>query len=54
MVTLQGDNLSPTLFSIFINDLATEVKELNKGVQMNNEKNCLLLFADDIVLLTVN
>lgn len=39
----QGDNLSPTLLSIFINNLATEVKELNKGVQMNNEKICLLL-----------
>lgn len=50
----QGDNLSPTLFSIFINDLATEVKEPNKIVQMNNEKICLLLYADDIVLLTEN
>lgn len=39
----QGDNLSPTLFSIFMNDLATELKELNKGVQMNSEKICLLL-----------
>lgn len=26
----QWDNLSPTLFSILINELATEVKELNK------------------------
>lgn len=32
----QGDNLLPTLFSIFINDLATEVREPNKGVQMIN------------------
>lgn len=50
----QGDHLSPPVFSIFINDLATEVKELNKGVQMSNEKICLLLYADDIVLLTEN
>lgn len=25
-----GDNISPTLFSIFINDIANEVKELNR------------------------
>ena len=27
----QGDDLSPTLFALFINDLAKEVKILNKG-----------------------
>ena len=48
----QGDCLSPTLFSIFINDLATEIKESNIGVIL--EEGLLiniLLYADDIVLL---
>ncbi|CAC5420543.1 unnamed protein product [Mytilus coruscus] len=35
----QGDNLSPTLFSIFINDLAVEIKNLNIGIPVENEKN---------------
>ncbi|CAC5371409.1 Ryncolin-2,Fibrinogen C domain-containing protein 1-A,Ryncolin-1,Ryncolin-3,Fibrinogen C domain-containing protein 1-B,Fibrinogen C domain-containing protein 1 [Mytilus coruscus] len=33
----QGDNLSPTLFSIFINDLVQEVKDLNFGVIQRRE-----------------
>ena len=28
----QGDNLSPTLFSIFINDLVKDINNLNLGV----------------------
>jgi hypothetical protein len=27
----QGGNLSPTLFALFINDLAKEVKNTNRG-----------------------
>ena len=51
----QGDCLSPTLFSIFINDLATEIKASNIGVIL--EEGLLiniLLYADDIVLLAEN
>lgn len=47
----QGCKLSPTLFSIYINDLANELKEINKGVQFGNCNISLLMFADDIVLL---
>ena len=47
----QGDTLSPTLFSFFINDLATEVKELGLGVDINGIKICILLYADDMVLI---
>ena len=49
-----GDNLSPTLFSIFINDLANEIKEANRGIPVNDDNICLLLYADDIVLLEEN
>ena len=54
----QGDNLSPTLFAIFINDLASEIKESNIGIDMNVDGGpqidyvlSILLYADDIVCL---
>ena len=47
----QGDNLSPTLFSIFLNDLATGIKSLNAGINIDNYNLTILLYADDIVLL---
>jgi hypothetical protein len=50
----QGDNLSPTLFGLFINDLAVEIKGMNKGVKIGNQNISILLYADDIVLLAEN
>ncbi|VDI27517.1 palmitoyltransferase ZDHHC13/17 [Mytilus galloprovincialis] len=58
----QGDNLSPfiakgivyRLFALFVNDLATEIKDLETGIPCDNEKISLLLYADDIVILTEN
>ena len=47
----QGDNLSPTLFSIFLNDLATGIKSLNAGITIDGFNLTILLYADDIVLL---
>ena len=48
----QGDNLSPTLFNLYINDLAQEIKNLNCGVNFGDNDNLsILLYADDIVLL---
>ena len=52
----QGDCLSPTLFAIFINDLASEVKSSGVGLLLSNDNNDeyallnILLYADDIVL----
>ena len=47
----QGDNLSTTLFALFVNDLATELKDSGLGIPMGNDKICVLLYADDIVIL---
>lgn len=59
----QGDCLSPTLFSIFINNLAKEIKESNIGVTLDIEDIAgnieeivinILLYADDIVIFAEN
>ncbi|XP_053387278.1 uncharacterized protein LOC128551032 [Mercenaria mercenaria] len=47
----QEDNLSSTLFSIFINDLVKEINDLNIGFDIGGKKISTLLYADDIVLL---
>ena len=44
--------MSPTLFAIYINDLAVEIKNSNIGVILNENLTInILLYADDIVLL---
>ena len=48
----QGDSLSPTLFALFVNDLAKDVNKLNLGIDINGRNLCMLLYADDIVLLS--
>ena len=50
----QRDNVSPTLFSIFINDLVKEINDLNCGFKTGERKLSTLLYADDIVLLAKN
>ena len=51
----QGDCLSPTLFAIYINDLAIEIKNSNIGIILNENLTVnILLYADDIVLLAEN
>ena len=47
----QGDNLSPTLLSIFINDFVSDINNLNLGIDLNGKSLSTLLYADDIVLL---
>ena len=47
----QGDSLSPTLFSIFLNDLAEEIKSLDAGIMVGGLILSILLYADDIVLI---
>ena len=51
----QGCPLSPLLFNCFINDLAQKIKAVGKGVSIDNgEQICILLYADDVVLLAEN
>ena len=57
----QGDSISATLFAIFINDLAEEIKASKIGINLNENLDTLdqllinvLLYADDIVLITAN
>ena len=47
----QGDIISPTLFAIYINDLAESLKESGLGIPLEDELICVLLYADDVVLL---
>ena len=55
------DSISATLFAIFINDLAEEIKNTKVGLNLNENLDTLdqlfiniLLYADDIVLITSN
>ena len=50
----QGCILSPLLFNIYINDLALYLKSMDIGIDIGEEKICILMYADDIVLLTDN
>ena len=46
----QGDSLSPTLFSLFVNDLAKDIKDLGAGIMIGGDIMSILLYADDILL----
>ena len=48
----QGCVLSPTLFSIYVNDLANDINDKLRGVDINGSNVAILLYADDIVLLS--
>ena len=48
----QGQNDSPTAFSILINSLAKDLIQLRKGIQYGTAYVTVLLYADDIVILS--
>ena len=47
----QGDSLSPTLFSLYLNELAKQVNELNLGIKIGNRRISILLCTDEMVFL---
>ena len=50
---LQGEILSPFLFSLFLNDIELYLQEnINDGIDIEHLKLYLLLFADDAVLFS--
>jgi len=46
--------LSSLSFNLYIKDLALLLKSTNIGIDINGEKICLLMYADDIVILADN
>ena len=46
--------LSPALFTLFINELAGVFDCLDRGVTIGSEKVSIIMYADDIVLLSEN
>ena len=48
----QGDTLSPTLFGLFINDLADDLNASGKGIKLNEYLTiALFLYADDLAIM---
>lgn len=51
----QGDNLSPSLFNIYINDLPQYIRRMNgtDPVELGSSKINCLMYADDVVLIYI-
>ena len=47
----QGCKISPTLFSLYINNLAKEIKQMNLGVDIDDYQISILMYADDVALI---
>ena len=50
----QGDNLFPTLFAVYLNDLAINLNNMNLGITIDGLHICILLYADDVVIISEN
>ena len=50
----QGDNLSPNLLKIFINDLPTYLEKASDAVKLQYENLDCLMYADDIVIFSTS
>jgi hypothetical protein len=42
------------MFNIYVNSLIDDINALNIGIDIDNEKLTILLYADDVVLLAEN
>ena len=47
----QGCVLSPLLFSLYTEELATRIRNMDKGIKVGNSNLGILLYADDVVLI---
>ena len=50
----QGCVLSTTLFSLFINDIGSSLKNNSRGVDLGNSKMSHLLYANDLAPIEAN
>ena len=48
----QGCTLSTLLFNLYVNDLAIKIKHLGIGIDIDGEKVAIMLYADDLVLVS--
>ena len=48
----QGSSLSPGIFNVFINIFITKLKSVNYGCKMNSFYAGVIMYADDILLLS--
>ena len=48
----QGDSLSTTLFSLYLNDMAIGMQMMECGVKVDMMDVSILMYADDVVLLS--
>lgn len=47
----QGCKMSPTLYSVYINDLADVIRALHAGVELDELNISILNYADDVPLI---
>ena len=50
----QGCILSCIMFNIYVNSLIDDIHALNIGIDIDNDKFAILLYADDVILLAEN
>ena len=43
--------LSSLLYNLYIDDLIRDMKLLNLGIEVENDKICIVTFADDVILV---
>lgn len=48
----QGCILSPTLFSLYTEELAARFRRNNAGVKVGDDSISVLLYADDVVIMS--